>query len=117
VRAPARFDTFATAAASAQLAAWIEAQPAGSIVAGAVRDEASGQLDARAVAALRTLGVQGDLRGRFRAAHAFVGVKGAPPGTAAEQVGGPTAAVTVGRPNPERGIELTALDFGSAAAP
>ncbi|PYM54853.1 MAG: hypothetical protein DMD79_23905 [Candidatus Rokuibacteriota bacterium] len=116
VLSAARFDTFRKPTASQHLASWIGALPAGTIVAGAVRDEASGLLDERAVAALRTLGVRGDLRGRFRAAHAFVGVKGAPPGTAAEQAGAATAVVTIGHPHPDRGIELTAFDLAPAAA-
>jgi hypothetical protein len=74
-------------------------------VAGAVRDEASRLLDADAVAALRSLGVAGDLRGRFRAAHAFVGVKGAAVGAAAEALGAEQAEVRVGDP-PRAGFTL-----------
>ena len=62
-------------AAVRQLAQWVEALPPGSIVAGAVRDEASGRLDRTAIRALGTLGIRGDLRGRFRDSHAFVGVR------------------------------------------
>ncbi len=80
-------DTFRASRSARRLAAWVAALPAGTIVAGAVRDEASGQLAEEAVQALRTLGVAGDLRSRFREAHACVGVKGATPGSALEALG------------------------------
>ncbi|MGH7358330.1 MAG: interleukin-like EMT inducer domain-containing protein, partial [Candidatus Rokuibacteriota bacterium] len=86
-RGRAAFDTFADPAASARLGAWVEGLPAGTIVLGAVRDEASTRLGADAIQALATLGVRGDLRGRYRESHAFVGVKGAPPGSALEALG------------------------------
>ncbi len=69
--------------ASAEMAAWIHALPQGTIVAGAVRDAASLSLNDDAIAALQTLGVTDDIRGHLRRAHGFVGVKGAPPGSAA----------------------------------
>jgi hypothetical protein len=109
--AAAVFDTFGRPAASGELAAWVAALPAGTVVAGAVKDEASGLLDELAVRALRTLGTAVDLRGRFREAHAFVGVKGAPPGSAVERVGRPAVALAVGRPDPERGVEMTAFEL------
>lgn len=46
--------------------------------------EASLQLGADVVAALRRAGVVIDLRGRFRWSHAFVGVQGAAPGVVLE---------------------------------
>jgi hypothetical protein len=49
----------------------------------------------------------GDLRGRYREAHAFVGVKGARPGSALERVGGATVSLAVGRPPEGLGMELT----------
>jgi hypothetical protein len=101
------FDTFADPAAPARLVAWVAGLPPGTIVAGAVKDEASGRLDAAAVAALAALGVAGDLRGRFRESHAFVGVKGAPPGSALEAIGPRALELTVGRVVAERGLELT----------
>jgi hypothetical protein len=75
------FDTFAPGE-SARMAAWIAQWPAGTVIAGAVADEASLNLGEDAVAALRAIGVAGDLRGKFRWSHAFVGVVGArvPPG-------------------------------------
>jgi hypothetical protein len=100
------FDTFFDPTASARLAAFIGDLPEGTLVAGAVRDEASGRLSDAAVRALGTLGVAGDLRGRFRESHAFVGVKGAAPGTALEELGPRAIALTVGQPPAVLGFEL-----------
>jgi hypothetical protein len=72
-------------AASAAMAAWIEALPQGVIVAGAVRDAAALSLGEDAVRALQGLGVTDDIRGSLRRAHSFVGVRGAAPGTALSQ--------------------------------
>ncbi len=80
----AAFDTFLDPEESAAMAAWIDQKPPGTIVAGAVRDEASAQLGQDAVNALAKLGVTTDLRGRFRWSHAFIGVVGAPAGSAIE---------------------------------
>jgi hypothetical protein len=44
-------------------------------------------LSAEAVAALATLGVAGDLRGKLRWSHAFIGAVGAPAGSAQEALG------------------------------
>ncbi len=85
--AAAAFDTHLDPAASARLATWVRGLPAGAVVLGAARDEASMNLNAEAVDALRSLGVSGDFRGRFRWGHAFIGATGAAPGTAAEAVG------------------------------
>jgi Interleukin-like EMT inducer len=109
--AAAAFDTFARRTANAELAAWVAALPPGTVVAATVRDEASQSLDERAVQALRTLGVAGDLRGRVRQVHVLVGVKGAPLGSALERLGRPAASLLVGRPDPERGVELTGFDL------
>ncbi len=43
-------------------------------------------LKPEAVAALQTLGVSTDLRGHFRWGHAFIGRKGAEPGSAQEDL-------------------------------
>jgi hypothetical protein len=77
------FDTFQPREA-ARLAAWVAEWPPGTIIAGAVADEASLNLTEEAVAALHTLGVAGDLRGKFRWSHAFLGAAGATPGAAQE---------------------------------
>ncbi len=78
------FDTHGSESASSEMAGWIESWPSGTIVAGAVADEASNHLNEEAMNVLRSLGVAQDLRGRFRWGHAFVGVVGAAPGTALE---------------------------------
>ncbi len=109
VRDAALFDTFEGVEASRRLAAWVRALPAGTLVAGAVQDEASRELGAAAVDALGTLGVLGDLRGRYRESHAFVGVKGAPPGTALEAIGPRPIELTVGRPPAGPGLEVSEL--------
>ena len=82
-RGTGRFDTSGDAGAAGRLATWVSALSGGTIVLGAVSDEGSAQLGAEAVAALSTLGVELDMRGRYRESHAFVGVKGAVPGSGA----------------------------------
>jgi len=111
VRAAAVFDTFFQAEAPARLAGWIAALPAGTVVAGAVKDEASGRLSEAAVRALGTVGVTGDLRERFRESHAFVGVKGAPPGSAVEGLGPRPVELVVGHPEAGLGVELTEFEL------
>lgn len=71
------FDTHADPTASARMAAWIKAQPAGAVIAGAARDEASMSLGQDAVDALQAIGVETDLRGHFRWGHAFIAPVGA----------------------------------------
>jgi hypothetical protein len=107
LRGRAVFDTFGDAGASGQLVAWVQGLPGGTIVLGAVKDEASEQLGAAAIQALATLGVRGDLRGRYRESHAFVGVKGASPGSAVEALGPRPVEVRVGQPDAGFGLELT----------
>jgi|GEM_PF-1142051 len=81
-----RFDTFADPNESRRLAQFVAALPPGTIVAGAAVDDVSKELQQVAIDALRELGVESDLRFQFRAAHAFIGVKGAQPGQAVESV-------------------------------
>jgi hypothetical protein len=83
----AGFDTLGSSEASAAMAAWLDSWPTGTLIAGAVADEASLQLGQEAVDALHRVGVATDLRGHFRWSHAFVGVAGAAPGTALEAAG------------------------------
>ena len=109
------FDTFGDPAAGRRLVEWVRKLPAGAIVAGAVKDEASGLLTADAVRELGALGVAGDLRHRFRESHVFVGVKGAPPGTAIEAMGPRPVTVAIGQPEPGLGFEL--LELAPATAP
>jgi hypothetical protein len=99
VVAQAAFDTHADPTAGSRLAAWVAGLPPGSIVAGAVRDEASMSLPEEALTALRSLGVADDLSGRFRWSHAFIGAAGAPAGSAVEALDGiRPAQVSVGLP-------------------
>ncbi len=94
----ASFDTFADAVDSARLAQFIADLPRGEIVAGVAVDDVSKNLQPSAVDALRSIGVEGDLRFQFRAGHAFIGVKGAQPGQVAEQTDGRLPAnVAVGK--------------------
>lgn len=69
---------------SAAMTAWLDQWPHGTIIVGAVADEASMSLSSNAVSALQRLGVATDLRGQFRQSHAFIGVQGAPPSSAVE---------------------------------
>ena len=105
--AAAGFDTYGDSDASTRLAAWVDRLPLGTIVMGAVSDEASAELGGDAVAALGTLGVQTDMRGRFRESHAFVGVKGALRGTALEAAGPQVVELRVGSPDDPAGFALT----------
>ncbi len=111
VEDPVSFDTFEKPAASAEMAAWVTDLPLGTIVLGAVKDEASLRLGADAVDALGTLGVRGDLRGGYRHSHAFIGVKGAPPGSAREAIGPRAVEVRVGELDAQFGLELEAFEL------
>ena len=115
IRDRASFDTFGDPMASGALARWVRALAAGTIVLGAVKDEASEQLDADAIGALATLGIRGDLRGRRRESHAFIGVKGAPPGSALEALGPRPVEVRVGEPGAAFGLELVEFQLAAAA--
>ena len=84
----AAFDTHLDPTASRRLAEFIAAAPEGARVAVAAADEASMQLGEEGVAALRSLGATGDLRGKFRWSHAIIGVKGRAPGAALEAMDG-----------------------------
>jgi hypothetical protein len=92
------FDTFASADESRKMAQFIAELPRGEIVAGVAVDDASKNLQAEAVDALKQLGVDADLRYAFRTGHAFIGVKGAQAGLALEIVDGRFPAnVSVGK--------------------
>jgi Interleukin-like EMT inducer len=111
----AGFDTFEATAESDRFEAWVRELPMGTIIAGAVSDEGSAHLTWGAVSALWTLGVVGDLRGRYRESHAFVGVKGARPGTALEAFGPHRIDLSVGRPRLDLGYELADFALSSPA--
>ncbi len=86
VLASAGFDLHRDAFSARQLRRFIEALPPGTIVALASRDDASRKFNADAVAALRAVGVDATLAGKFRHALAAIGVRGAAPGSALQQV-------------------------------
>jgi len=74
--------------------------PAGAIVVALVRDEGTANLSPDAVRALRSIGARADVSGRFRLAHAVIGLKGAAPGDAVERAGSEPVWVAVGRARP-----------------
>jgi hypothetical protein len=93
VEATASFDTHLDGEASQALADLMASIPTGRIVAVAVRDEASRLLSEEAVQALRTIGAESDLRGKFRWGQAIIGIKGAQPGQVVESLGALRPAV------------------------
>jgi len=98
VQRVAMFDTFADAHESARLTQFIAELPRGEIVAGIAIDDVSQNLQPSAIDALHSIGVESDLRWRFRAGHAFIGVRGAQVGQALESVDGRFPAnVAVGK--------------------
>src|SRR5262249_58033640 len=100
------FDTLGSSSESARLADVVRRVPPGTIVAAAVKDEASNALTGEAVAALRSLGSADDIRGRYRVSHLLVGVKGAAPGTAIEQSRYARLVTTLGYPPGQLGVEV-----------
>ncbi|MGB8644160.1 MAG: interleukin-like EMT inducer domain-containing protein [Anaerolineae bacterium] len=113
VEARANFDTLASAENSTRLADWLAAVPDGKIVAVAVADEASLNLTGPAVEALRSIGAQEDLRGKFRWSHAIIGVKGALPGTALEAASETRVSqlvLGIGATNPRLGPDIREVD-------
>ncbi len=81
------FDTYANAFEADRMAQFIEGLPTGALVLAAARGEAGVSLTDRAVAALASVGSAVDLRSTPGYGHAFIGVKGAAPGAAAEEAG------------------------------
>jgi hypothetical protein len=111
VLAAANFDTHLDDAASSRLVDFVEHLPAGVIVGVAAMDEASMKLSEEAADALRSLGLAGSLRGRFRWSHAAIGVKGAAPGQALEMLSETMPATVVlgnGLTRPQVHLELRA---------
>ncbi len=90
------FDTYANAYEAQSMARYIESIPAGTIVLVATKGDAARHLTDDAVAALRKLGGQVDLRQHPGQFHALVGVKGAAPATAEEVVAAPSAYIYLG---------------------
>ena len=113
----AAFDTHLDPAASASLAAFLDSVPAGRIVAVAAADEASRLLGEDAVAALRRIGAQDDLRDRFRWGHAIIGMQGAVPGAALEATGWMqplTVAAGEGATEPDLAAAFGEISLGPA---
>ncbi len=67
-----------------RMASFIESVPEGRVVFAAARDNACDQLLAQGLGVFRAFGASLDVRTTFRLAHAVVGVKGAPIGSAVE---------------------------------
>ena len=64
----------------------------------------------RMMRALASVGIAADMRGREGQAHAAIGIKGAPPGSAMEVAGGPSAYLRLGR-NPDDRTLGAAIDW------
>ncbi len=104
------FDTYANEHESKDMAAFIEGLPRGAIVVVALREGGAHHLTAEAVAALASIGATHDLRGTADQAHAIIGVKGAAPGTAAEEAGPGSVYLHVGSNSDTRTLAV-AVDF------
>jgi len=104
------FDTWANEYEAQRLAEFVAQIPDGRIVVVATKGDAGLHLTQAAVAALRSLGARADLRSAAGQAHALIGVKGAPPGSALELVAAPNAWMRLGR-NPDRRLLAAAVDW------
>ncbi|MGC8837574.1 MAG: interleukin-like EMT inducer domain-containing protein [Anaerolineae bacterium] len=104
------FDTWANPYESQALARFLAQVPEGYIVVAAVQEDGARHLTEEAVQALWSIGAGEDMRGREGQAHAVIGVKGAPRGTALEEVGGPSAYLRLGR-NPDSRTLGAAFDW------
>ncbi len=79
------FNTNVSAEAADKMAGYIDDIPAGRIVIALTWDDASLQLNDKAVQALRSVGSTEDIREHPVGCHAVIGIKGAAPGEALEQ--------------------------------
>ncbi len=104
------FDTLRHPEDSTRMARHLDGVPTGTIVVAVVRDEGTANLSPDAVRALASIGARTDVSGRFRVAHAVIGVKGAAPGDAVEQTGTELARAAVGRARP-LALVLEAFDL------
>ena len=91
------FDTFRSQAESRRMAERIGALTPGTLVIAAVKTDGGGQLTAEGVAALRSVGGERDHQRTLWLAHALIGVKGAPAGSAVELAGPGRVVASVGR--------------------
>ncbi len=110
VQARREFNSSWHDADSAALVEFVRTIPPGSPVLVASEFDVSRRLSGDAVAALRELGLREDLRDRFGWAHAAIGVKGAPPGSAVEVVD-PHAAVVSLNPSGTPIVALSRLQL------
>jgi hypothetical protein len=94
------FDTFKSPAESRRMADRIATLPPGTLVIAGVKTDGGGQLTAEGAVALRSVGGQVDLQRTLWLAHALIGVKGAPPGSAVEASGPGRVTASVGRARP-----------------
>jgi hypothetical protein len=95
------FDVHQNRAQSMALRLFVQSLRPGTIVVVASRDEASRCFDQLAREALRSIGAVTDLEGKWRQTYAAIGLQGAAPGTALEDLGtGRRAQVRVGRVPP-----------------
>lgn len=90
------YDTFLSEDESNRLAAEINAQPEGTIVALATYDEGTAKLNDAARQALASIGAATDLHDKIGAAYALIGVKGAAPRSALEQISDQAVTLDVG---------------------
>ncbi len=104
------FDTAANAYEADRMAAFIEDAPPGTIVVAATRGTAADHLTDRAWAALQRIGASRDPRQTPGAAHALIGVQGAPSASAAEVVQTGDAYLRVGK-LPDRRELAAAVDW------
>jgi hypothetical protein len=93
---------------AAALAEFIDGVPQGQIVVVALQGDGAAHLTEEAVAALRTVGGQADLRDTSDWSQAIIGVKGAAPGTAMEVAGPGNAWLRVA---PDRRTLAIAVDI------
>lgn len=110
VLAARSFNTAEDPTQSQALADFVAGLAPGQIAAVAGRGKAGAHLTASAAAALQSLGLQGDLRATPAKVHAALGVKGAAPGQALEQITDGPAFIHVG-PNADTRTLAVAVDF------
>ena len=96
------FNTADDRAESRAMTALLNQIPQGFIVAVASQEHAGINLGDQTVAGLRSLGGQVDLRQQPNQAHALIGVKGAPAGSALEQATVGAPLISIGRSLDER---------------
>jgi hypothetical protein len=92
---------------AAALADFVAGVPQGQIVVAALQGDGAANLTDEAVAALRAIGGQADLRGTGGWSQAIIGLKGAAPGTALEAAGPGNAWLRVA---PDRRTLAIAVD-------